>query len=155
MQAHAVPQHVVNNLPQQPPLPTIHYNFSCPSVSPIFPAQRQFPLCASPSQSSSPPALPFTSFISHHPLRAHDRAATAGTYLLANPPRQNGILSMVAARYTARAEGTKKKQSRFLSRLCLPCRLLLMGVQPLAFPSNDRQQFDGEGHSIPSLSVSV
>ncbi len=35
-------------------------------------------------------SLPLTSFISHYPLWAFDRAATAGTYLLANPPRQTG-----------------------------------------------------------------
>ena len=34
--------------------------------------------------------LSLTFFISHYPLRSFDCAATAGTYLLANPPRQTG-----------------------------------------------------------------
>lgn len=61
-------------------------SFLLPSISPAqsdAPYPRPFPVI-------SLLPLPLTSFISHHPLRSLDRAATAGTYLLANPPRQSG-----------------------------------------------------------------
>ena len=90
MQPHAVPGHVVNNLAQQPPLPSILPPFLLSFLlPPIFPAQSNAPY-PRPFPIISLLPLPLTSFISHYPLRAFDRAATAGTYLLANPPRQTG-----------------------------------------------------------------
>ena len=73
-------------------IPTIHpttIQLVLP-CTPIFPARKQYPLSASLPNHLSSPASSHLSFISHYPLRAHNRAATAGTYLLANPPRQNG-----------------------------------------------------------------
>ena len=62
-------------------------------VTPPFPylrCSKQCPLSASPPPIISLLSLFLTSFISHYPLRSFDCAATAGTYLLANPPRQTG-----------------------------------------------------------------
>lgn len=118
---------------------------SCPATSPpigpstislVLPSPPYLPwskamrLSASPSQSFlSPPASPYFSFISHHPLRAHDRAATAGTYLLANPPRQNG-----SSQWLQRGIRLAQKETARTISFEIAPRLQTAsdGVQPLA-----------------------
>ena len=122
-------------------IPPIPYPLSC--------LLKEMPLIRVLSQSSfsSRFPLPFSSLITHsgHLTVSPPRVLISSPTLRVKPDRLNGCSEVYGSR-------RRKKQMRSLLRLHLACRLLLMMLSRWLL--DDRQQFDGEGHSIHSFSTS-
>ena len=129
-----------------PPTPPYH-NFICHFSLRPSPLRIAKPLSRVHSQShlSSRFSLPFSSLMTHsgHSTVPPPRVLISSPTLRVKPDRLNGL------QRGKRLAQKEKKQSRSFFEVNLTCRLLLMMLSRRLL--DDRQQFDGEGHSIPSF----